>query len=133
MKRFTVILFLFVLALVACGPGAKKESDAFVSARDDVMSAWAKEVDSNPTEAGIDNMRSVFESKKADLLAKKEAFMKAAETARGNPWDRVSDTNSMERTILDAMGHKFPDYSVWKKFAALRKDYEDAVKIPNLI
>lgn len=134
MKRVAVVSVLLMLSFSACKPSADKEISAFIGAKDEILSAWAKEVDTNPTEAGVDNMRKLFESKKADLITKKEAFLKVADKAGGNPWTPVSDSQRTDRKIIDAVNLKFPYGSpAYEKFRALEKDYLDAVNIPNLI
>jgi hypothetical protein len=132
--KFLVVLSLFaMLALSACGGGSVKELDAFIGAKDEVMSAWAKELDTNPTEAGVDNMRKAFESKKADLIAKRGAVEKAG--VSGDSLNRLLDSEEMDRTMLDAMAAKLSSApsAVGEKFRTLRKDYEAAVKRPGTI
>lgn len=119
----------------ACKGGASKEAEAFIAARDEVTSAWAKEMDANPTETGVANMQKIFDSKKADLAAKKEAFMKVSDDASGASWARLSATNSMERKLRDAAITKFASSSasVSEKLRTLFNDYDKTVEIPHLI
>lgn len=134
--RYIVALSLFAVffAMSACKGGASKEAEAFIAARDEVTSAWAKEMDANPNETGVANMQKIFDSKKADLAAKKDAFMKVSDNANGATWARLSDTNSMERKLRDAAISKFASTSasVSEKLRALLDDYEKTVKIPHL-
>ncbi|HEV8591848.1 MAG TPA: hypothetical protein VGQ55_07075 [Pyrinomonadaceae bacterium] len=132
--KFLVVLSLFaMLALFSCSKGSVKELDAFIGAKDEILSAWAKELDTNPTEAGVDNMRKSFESKKADLIAKREAVEKAG--VSGNSLNRLLDSEEMDRKMLDAMGSKLSSApsAAGEKFRALRRDYETAVKRPGTI
>ena len=55
MKLAGVFLVFAALLLSSCG-GSTKEMEAFIAAKDEVMSAWAKEADANQTEAAVDNM-----------------------------------------------------------------------------
>ena len=124
-----------MLALPSCSrlSGSSKELDAFITAKDEVMSAWSKEIDANPNEAGVDNMRKTYESKKGDLIAKREALEKAQ--VSGNNLNRLLDSEEMDRKMLDAMLVKVSSApsTVGEKFRALRKDYEAAVKRPGTI
>lgn len=131
--KFFVVLSVFAMLLLSSCRGSTKELDAFIAAKDEVVSAWAKEADTNPTEAGVDNMRKTFESKKADLIAKREAVEKAG--VSGKSLNRLLDSESMDRNMIDAIGSKFAlaPSGVKEKFRALAKDYEAAVKRPGTI
>lgn len=135
MKFFVVLSLFALMGLSACSKGPVKEVDDFVAAKDEIMSAWAKEMDANPTEAGVDNMRKIFESKKSELIAKKEAVLKISESLHGDSWGKLSDSQSMDRQMGSAMAAKVSSAPsvVGEKIRALLKDYEAAVKIPNLI
>jgi hypothetical protein len=132
MKFFVVLSVFAMLLLSSCG-GSTKELDAFIAAKDEVISAWAKEADSNPTEAGVDNMRKTFESKKADLIAKREAVEKAKLSS--NSLNRLLDSEDMDQNMTKAIGGKFASApsAVGEKFRALAKDYLAAVKRPGTI
>ena len=129
------LLLTTALCFVACGGGAVEEARAFVAVRDEVTTAWAKEMDANPTESGVENMRKVFESKKADLAAKKEAFMQVSDKANSAAWRQMSDTNSSERMLTQAMIVKLASSPapVQEKLRTLIKEYTSTVEIPNLI
>lgn len=135
--KYLIVVTLFALSFVmpSCKAGTLKEADAFIAARDEVTTAWAKEMEANPNETGLANMQKIFDSKKADLAAKKEAFMKVSDDANNATWARLSDTNSMERKLKDAAITKFATSSaaVSENLRKLFKDYQDTVEIPHLI
>jgi hypothetical protein len=135
MKFLVVLSFFVMLILSSCSKlnGPVKELDAFIAAKDEVLSAWAKELDTNPTESGVDNMRKTFESKKADLIAKREALQKQG--VSGDSLNRLLDSEEMDRKMLDGMGAKLSSApsAASEKFRALRRDYETAVKRPGTV
>ena len=126
MKLAGVFLVFAALLLSSCG-GSTKEMEAFIAAKDEVMSAWAKEADANQTEAAVDNMRKVFESKKADLVAKREAVEKAKLSSDSQI--RLLDSEKMDENMIAAVVKKLalaPSIA-GEKFRALAKDYREAV------
>ena len=126
MKLAGVFLVFAALLLSSCG-GSTKEMEAFIAAKDEVMSAWAKEADANQTEAAVDNMRKVFESKKADLVAKREAVEKAKLSSDSQI--RLLDSEKMDENMIAAVVKKLalaPSIA-GEKFRGLAKDYREAV------
>ena len=131
--KFFVVLSVFAMLLLSSCSRSTKELDAFIAAKDEVISAWAKEADANPTAAGVDNMRKTFESKKADLIAKREAVEKAK--LSGNSLNRLLDSEALDRNMIDAIIRKLAlaPSPAGDKFRALANDYEAAVKRPGTI
>jgi hypothetical protein len=65
------------LALAGCGNSHGAEIKAFIDERSEVAAQMATKVDASPNEAGVDEARKLFEAKKADLSAKRDALKKA--------------------------------------------------------
>lgn len=88
MKTFGLLsLCVVCLALAACAriSGPVHEANAFSEEKEAVLTEMTKKLAANPTEAGIDEARKVFEAKKDSLKAKKEAI-KAAPQGMNNDW-----------------------------------------------
>lgn len=66
MKMSRLILAALCLTLISCGAiyGPVKEVDAFIDAKNDVILQIAKKIEENPTEAGVDEARKIFEARK---------------------------------------------------------------------
>lgn len=68
----TVYLFLAIgicSALLACG-GPVKELDDYISVQEETILQMDKKIEANPTKAGVEEARRVYESKKDDIKAK---------------------------------------------------------------
>ena len=133
MRTFALCLTtLLCLGLSSCAMlyGPVKELDALIKAKDEVLTNWAKEFDSNPNEAGVDNARKFFETKKADLIAKREALTKAPQGLNSDWMTKWLDSNASDGKVLDAIDSKMSaagyDSPPHQKFKALRKDFEAA-------
>ena len=132
-KTYTLCLTaLFCLVLSSCGSlhGPTKELDALLRAKDEVLTQWAKELDANPTEAGVDAARTYFESKKVDLITKREALAKAPQGMNSDWMTKWFDSNASDLKVLDAIELKLSvggyDSPAHQKFKLLRKDFEAA-------
>lgn len=73
----TLLAPALCLALLACGGGHGAEVKEFINARSEVAAQMATKVDARANEAGVDEARKIFESKKADLSSKRDALKKA--------------------------------------------------------
>src|SRR4028118_1769506 len=110
MKTITLLLVLaFCLMFIACGriQGPVEQVKAFADEKEDVISQMGKKLEANPTEAGVDETRKVFEAKKDSLKAKKEAI-KAAPQGMNADWQSVlMKTESRHDEMLRAISVKF--------------------------
>lgn len=78
MRRIVLLLSLIsCLALAGCGNSHSAEVKAFLDERSEVAAQMATKVEASPNEAGVGEARKIFESKKADLVAKRDALKKA--------------------------------------------------------
>jgi hypothetical protein len=106
MLRTTGLLSVCVacLALAACGRvyGPVEESKAFSEEKEAVLTEMAKKLAANPTEAGIDEARKVFEAKKESIKARKAAI-NAAPQGMNSDWRSVlmSIENRHDRMLSD--------------------------------
>lgn len=129
------------LTFIGCGEiyyGPIKEVNAFIDAKNDVILQIAKKIEENPNEASVDEARKIFEARKADLIAKKEAI-NARPAGMNSDWRSTlagSDINDTE--YFKAIGSKAIKDSFEKnqygwtaqageKFRALESDFKKAV------
>ncbi|MEP7213235.1 MAG: hypothetical protein ABI791_09180 [Acidobacteriota bacterium] len=131
-----ILLMLVALSFVfvtACGTiyGPVKESQALMEARDDMVTQWSKIIKASPDDAGIAEARKYFESKKADLIAKRDA-VKNAPQGFNSDWRTNLFTHEMRTgKELDAISNQIavgPSYASAEKFKPLRKEFEDAYR-----
>jgi hypothetical protein len=134
-----VTLLVLVTCLVNVGcRGPVNEVKAFLNEKDDVLVQIANKLEANPTEAGVDEARKIFESKKGDLKAKAEAL-------RGKHLERYGDLTVMMLESAANDGKIFNEISVKfsvacmnavsfaqcesakKKLSTLEKDFKEAV------
>jgi len=135
MKTITLLLVsAFCLTFIGCGRiyGPIEEVNAFADEKEEVLLQMGKKLEANPTEAGVDEARKVFEAKKDSLKAKKEAI-KAAPQGINNDWySLLLKTESRHNEMLRGIGVKFTVacYSdqCRNKWKALEKDFDETVK-----
>jgi hypothetical protein len=138
MKIITLLFVLaFCLTIIGCGKiyGPVEEARAFADEKEDVLSQMGKKLEANPTEAGVDEARKIFEAKKESLKAKKEAI-KAAPQGINSDWQTLlNKTEDRHNEMLAAIATKFA-VACWtvecspakEKLSALEKDFKETVK-----
>lgn len=137
MKTITSLLvFAFCLTLIGCGRiyGPVKEARSLADEKEEVLTQISKELETNPTGAGVDAARKVFETHKESLKAKRDAI-KAAPQGMNSDWSTfLSKTEARHEEMLDAINTKFA-VACWQvectpakeKLAALQKDFKEVV------
>jgi hypothetical protein len=133
-KNSLLLVLAFCLMFIGCGRinGPVEEVKAFADEKEDVISQMGKKLEANPTEAGVDEARKVFEAKKDSLKAKKEAI-KAAPQGFNKDWQSLlMKTESRHDEMLRGIGVKFTVacYSdqCRNKWKALEKDVNETAK-----
>lgn len=104
-KLRTLSILLFSLTIIGCGfvYGPVKEVDAYVAVKEPLFDEMQKVVKADPTEAGVEKARKLWDGKKADLKAKYDAIQ-AAPQGKNSDWQAVYfKSQSRTREILDAM------------------------------
>jgi hypothetical protein len=136
-KTITLLLiFAFCLTLIGCGRiyGPVKEAKALADEKEDVLTQMSRTLETNPTEAGVDEARKVFEAHKESLKAKRDA-VKAAPQGINSDWSTLmSKTEARHDEMLRAIGIKLRA-ACWQvecspaieKFSALEKDFKETV------
>lgn len=135
MRKMSLLLLLgFYLIFSGCGRihGPVEEVKAFADEKEDVISEMGKKLEANPTEAGVDEARKLFEAKKDTLKAKKEAI-KAAPQGFNVDWQSMlMKTESRHEEMLRDIGVKFTvacrSEQCEKKWKALEKDFNETAK-----
>ena len=128
MKTITLLLVLaFCLASISCN-NHTAEVTAFANERSEVNAKMCQTIEANPTEAGIDEARKIFDARKTDLKAKWVAIQKAnldlnakkpildAQIFDSELWLKVYDKNAMKL------------YPIQEKFWALKADFDATFK-----
>jgi hypothetical protein len=135
MKTITLLLVsAFCLTFIGCGRiyGPVEEVEAFAAEKEDVILQMGKKLESNPTEAGLDEARKIFEAKKDSLKAKKEAIKAAPQGFNHDWYSLLLKTEARHDEMLNAIGIKFRAacYSEQcrNKWQALEKDFKETVK-----
>ena len=125
-----IIFFLvsvFCLALTACNNGPVKEADALMNAKDEVILEMSKKIEASPNEAGVDEARKVFESKKEDLNAKSAAVREKLTGAHGDLMTKLLDSNISNDKMFSVIRRKVvANDAADKKFIALEKEFKEA-------
>jgi hypothetical protein len=128
MKTMTLLMVMaFCLASAACrGPVA--EVKAFLDAKDDVLLQMAQKIEANPTEAGINEARKVFEARKGDLKAKRDALDQLQLEKYGDLTSMKINSAANDMKMFEAMRLKVSDYETGRKVSALEKDFKEVVR-----
>lgn len=125
------------LALAACAriSGPVQEVNAFAEEKEAVLTEMTKKIAANPTEAGIDEARKVFEAKKESIRAKKEAI-KAAPEGMNKDWQSLlMHTESRHGKMLSDMVVSLKvacsSATCESKIKALENDFNASAKFYN--
>ena len=133
-KTACLIALTFCLTAVGCKSiyGPVKEVRAFAEEKEEVISQMGKTLEANPTEAGVDEARKIFEAKKDSLKAKRHAIDSAPRASNSDWMTELWRLEERHRQMLEAIGTKFTVacYSdpCRNKWQALEKDFQDTVK-----
>lgn len=135
MKKTAFLLGLTVcLTAFGCKSiyGPVKEVRAFAEEKEEVISQMGKKLEANPTEAGVDEARKIFEAKKESLKAKRHAIDSAPKAANSDWMTELWRLEERHQQMLEAIGNEFtvtcssdPCRNKWQ---ALEKDFQDTVK-----
>ena len=138
--KTTVSLLVLVSCLVSAGcRGPVEEVKSFLNEKDDVFLHISKKLEANPSEAGVNEARQIFEARKNNLKAKSEAL-------RQKHLEKYGDLTSMMLASASNYNKFFNDMSVKfavaclnahssaqcesakEKLSALEKDFKEAVQ-----
>ena len=135
MKEITVLLVLaFCLTIVGCKRiyGPVEEVNAFADEKEEVLSQMSKTLEANPTEAGVDEARKIFEAKKESLKAKRDAINAAPQGINGDWLSLLNKTEARHDEMLSAIATKLRvacyAEQCQNKWNALEKDFKETVK-----
>jgi ribosomal protein L9 len=133
----SLLIVISCLVLIGCR-GPVGEVKAFLNEKDEVLLQIAKTLETNPTEAGVDEARKAFEAKKADLKAKSAALKEKHLEKYGDLTTIMLDSAAndskmfMDITVQFAVActkkQSFDQCELAKeKLSALEKDFKAAV------
>jgi len=124
----TLSLLVIAISLSACSRiyGPVKELNAYLDAKDALLTEWAKALDAHPDEQGVDACRKAFDARKADIAAKYKAFDEAPHGMNSDYLTRYFADVESDGKVLNAMESKLisGDQAAGDKFKALRKELE---------
>ena len=132
-KTGALLLVMAFCLVIGCSRvyGPVELAKAFAEEKEEVITQMGKTLEANPTEAGVDEARKVFEAKKDSLKAKRDAI-KASPQGFNVDWQTVlSETEARHEQMMDAIGTKFRvacySDSCTRKWEALEKDFKETV------
>ena len=135
MKRISLLLvWAFCLTLIGCGRihGPVEQVKAFADEKEEVISQMGKKLAANPTEAGVDEARKIFEAKKESLKAKKEAIKTAPEGFNKDWHSLLMNTESRHEQMMNDIGITFTiacsSEQCENKWKALEKDFNETAQ-----
>ena len=128
MKKMALLLVSAVCLASAACRGPVEEVKAYLDAKDDALLQMAKKIEANPTGAGVDEARKVFEARKGDLKAKRDALDQKHLEKYGDLTTMMLDSAVSDMKMFDAMRSKVPDYETGRKVSALEKDFKAVVR-----
>jgi hypothetical protein len=126
----TLLVFVFALTFVGC-KGNVKEVDESIKLNEDVIAEIGKKIEANPTEAGVEEARKVFESRKAELKAKSDASREAVNSGKvsGDQLKAVVDSGRTQKEMFETIRKKFgSNIAADQKFVALVNDFNALFK-----
>ncbi len=124
----TVALFVIssvCLTLLACG-GPVKELDDYIAAHEEIILQMDKKIEANPTKAGVDEARKVYESKKDDLKAKCSAV--SAKKLSSDQTQKMLDSAVTRGKMLDKVRDRIKDADASMEFTKLINDFNATCK-----
>ena len=128
MKTITLLLVLALcLVSISCKNHAA-EVTAFANEKSEVVTQMSQKIEANPTEAGIDEARKIFDARKTDLKAKWVVIQKANLdlNAKRPIMDAESFDNKLWLNVYDKNAVKL--FPIKEKFYALKTDFDATFK-----
>lgn len=121
----------FCLQLTGCGLiyGPVKEVEALINEKDEVLLLMGRKIGADPTEAGVNEARKIFEERKGGLKAKSEAIKDKSKGISGDWLTNLMESEVHDNEMLNLMRKELgASEAAGKTFSELRKDFEDAVR-----
>ena len=128
MNMKSVALFVILsacLTLVACG-GPVKELEDYINVQEEIILQMDKKIEANPTKAGVDEARKVYESKKDDLKAKCAAVN--AKKLSGDQTQRMMDSAVTRGKMLEKVSQRIKDIDASLEFTKLINEFNGTCK-----
>ena len=137
MRTITLLLVCaFCLTLIGCGKvyGPVAEAKALADEKEEVLTQISKKLEANPTAAGVDEARTIFEGHKESLKAKRDAVKTAPQGVNSDWSTLMSKTEARHDEMLEAINTKF-SVACWQvacspakeKLSAIEKDFKETV------
>lgn len=126
----------FCLTLVGCGRiyGPVEEVKALMEAKREVLEQISKILEATPNAAGVAEARKVFEAKRGELKAKRDAIDAKPRGMNSDWMSMLFESNARDAEMWQGMKVKFgvackgdECLSAEKELAALEKDFKTTV------
>lgn len=139
MKTLVSLLVLAACLVSAGCRGPVEEVKSFLNEKDDVLVQIAKKLEANPSEAGVDEARKIFEARKNDLKAKSEGLRQKHLEKYGDLTSMMLESASNDNKLFNNLEVKFAVAclnahssaqcdAAKEKLSALEKDFKEAVQ-----
>jgi len=116
-----VLLSAFCLTCVACHGAIKKEVNAYIGKKDELILQIGKIIEANPTNDGVEEARKQFEVKKPDL--KKERVELFQKDIPFEMTQMVMNSNVSDIHMLDAIRSKIQNPEAMENFTKLENEF----------
>ena len=124
MRKINLLLVSTVcLIAIGCHAAIKKEVQAYINEKDELILQMGKVIEANPTQTGVDEARKIFETKKTDLKSKKMDLFK-----KDIPFDMVQkllNSNVSDNNMFNSISSLLKDWPVRESFTKLQNDFTD--------
>lgn len=124
------ILILFVvistcMTLLACG-GSDKELNDYITVHEETILQMDKKIEANPTKAGVEEARKVYESKKDDIKAKCAAV--SSKNLSSDQTQRMLDSAVARSKMLEKVKDRIKDTDASVEFTLLMIEFNGTCK-----
>lgn len=126
MKTIALFVVLSVcFTLLGCG-GPVKELDDYINLHEEIILQMDKKIEANPTKAGVEEARKVFESKKDELKAKCAAL--SGKKLSGDQTQKMMESAVTRGKMLDKVRDRIKDVDASTEFTKLINDFNATCK-----
>lgn len=126
MKTLALFVVLSVcLTLLACG-GPVKELEEYISVQEEVILQIDKKIEADPTKAGVDEARKVYESEKNNIKAKCAALKD--KDLSGDQTAKMMESAVTRGKMLDKVKERIKDIDASLEFTKLINDFNETCK-----
>ena len=130
-RFFAITLFTLSVFLLGCSRiyGPVAELNDFVVVKKAILDEGFKKISASPNSQGVDDAQKIFEAKKGELAAKKEALDKAPRGLNGDWLTKKYESEKYDSDTFDSMKKLVAsDPTAIQKLAAYEKAFDAATR-----